>query len=87
MNCFECATQLQRVTPAVVTCTQCGASACVEHTAVGSATVADHSPGNPTRHRLPGRRMFCTTCAPPEAVTLGADVVGDVATAGGPPGL
>ena len=69
MNCYECATRDRRETVAVATCSTCGAAACVEHARVGVAGVHEHSPGNPALLRLPGRRVYCVACAPPEAVT------------------
>lgn len=70
MNCLECATRFQRETTAVSTCAQCGAASCVEHTSVGKATVAEHSPGIPSSLPLPGRRLFCPVCAPENAESL-----------------
>ena len=70
MNCFDCTTQLQQVTPAVAICSRCGAAICGSHTVQGHAVVEDRSPGNPTRHQLPGRRLYCRTCAPATATAL-----------------
>lgn len=69
MNCYTCATREDAVTAAVAVCSVCGAGMCVEHATVGNAYVEEHSPGSPSTHTLPGRRMLCVICAP--ASTIG----------------
>ena len=80
MNCYECATRFNRVTPGVATCSTCGAAACLEHTRVGAAVGHEHSPGNPTEYRLPGRRLYDVTCAPQGSITPQEAVEGKVPT-------
>ncbi|WP_163544877.1 DUF2180 family protein [Occultella kanbiaonis] len=63
MNCYECQTENQRVTPAVAVCSQCGAATCVDHTNAGHAYTEIHSPGALHLHEVPGRRMYCSTCS------------------------
>lgn len=67
MNCYTCATRQDNDTTALATCSVCGAGICREHATVGTAYVEEHSPGAPTAHALPGRRMFCIICAPEQA--------------------
>ncbi|MFD6178716.1 MULTISPECIES: DUF2180 family protein [unclassified Isoptericola] len=80
MNCYKCATGFDRVTPAVAACSTCGAGACLEHVRVGAAVVHEHTPGNPTLYRLPGRRMYDPVCAPPGSVTWQEAAAGEEPT-------
>jgi hypothetical protein len=64
MQCFDCVTEFQRATEAVAVCTTCGAATCGPHTVTGDAREEVQSVGNPSVHVLPGRRLYCRTCAP-----------------------
>jgi hypothetical protein len=63
MQCFECADELMLVA-AVAVCAGCGAGLCREHTLTGFQEEPVATFGNPVTRRLPGRRLFCGTCAP-----------------------
>lgn len=67
MNCFDCSVQDHRTTDAVALCSVCGAATCAPHTVAGYAEVEVRGVGNPSLRREPGRRLFCTTCAPARA--------------------
>lgn len=62
MQCFDCALEA-RISPAVAVCSTCGAGLCTDHAVSGHADEPMATVGNPTTHRLPGRRVVCHTCA------------------------
>lgn len=64
MQCLDCAMTMTRETPACATCHTCGAGVCVDHVVEGYAQQEVHSLGQPSIVRLPGRRVYCRTCAP-----------------------
>lgn len=65
MRCYDCATEAQLKTEASANCVVCGAGLCVEHSVEGySQEALTGSLGNPAVRRLPGRKLFCRTCAP-----------------------
>ncbi len=79
MQCFECTDEMA-TTSAVAICVSCGAGLCLQHTLTGHQEEPVVSVGNPASRRLPGRRLFCSACAPayvvqdalPEAALLDA---------------
>ena len=64
MRCYDCAAERGMSTEANATCAACGAGICLGHTVEGYAEEAVSGMGNPAVLRLPGRRMFCSTCSP-----------------------
>ena len=70
MYCFDCLTVLKSETTAVAVCSSCGAALCGVHSRVGVGREEIHSVGAPTTRALPGRRVWCTTCAPAGATCL-----------------
>lgn len=65
MRCFDCATEAHLKTEASANCAVCGAGLCAEHAVQGYAEQPVVSGlGNPAVRRLPGRRLFCRSCAP-----------------------
>jgi hypothetical protein len=65
MRCFDCETRDHRTNEASVTCSVCGAGLCVDHAIEAYEQQDVHlSLGNPAVRRLPGRRMYCSTCVP-----------------------
>lgn len=72
MNCFDCATEFNRTSPAIATCCACGAATCGRHTLMAEVTVEVHSIGNPASIHPSGRRLYCETCAPTGATPTGA---------------
>lgn len=67
MNCFECAANGHANSAVVAICAQCGAASCIDHTVTGRAYVEIRSLGTAGHHGLPGRRLYCTDCAPESA--------------------
>ncbi|WP_197021551.1 hypothetical protein [Cellulomonas sp. HZM] len=70
MNCFDCLTSLQTESPASAVCSSCGAALCVVHALVGVPRQEVHSVGSPSATVLPGRRVWCSACAPSGAAPL-----------------
>lgn len=63
MQCYDCAAE-QQISPAVAVCSTCGAGLCTTHAVPGHAEERlTATLGNPTTRRLPGRRLYCHTCA------------------------
>ncbi|MGC5168755.1 DUF2180 family protein [Luteimicrobium sp. DT211] len=71
MNCFDCVTS-SASTAAVAVCSTCGVGVCEQHARIGSRHVETHSMGNPSSAVLPGRRIFCSVCAPAGATAAAA---------------
>ena len=62
MICLDCSTQT-RDTPAVGTCTNCGAGVCRDHLELDTHVVG-HYAGVGTAHEYPTRAVTCSACAP-----------------------
>lgn len=71
MNCFECAADGGRITPAAAICISCGAALCSSHTVVDVAQLDVPSLGNPAAVPAGGRRLHCRTCSTPESTERG----------------
>ena len=76
MNCFDCMTAHSRTVAvsygsatAVGVCSVCGVGVCEQHARVGHQRVETHSMGNPSSTELPGRRVFCSVCAPADTAS------------------
>nr|WP_300144804.1 DUF2180 family protein [Propionicimonas sp.] len=83
MRCFDCETQRNLSNDAVATCAVCGAGICTVHAVEGYAEEElRYGLGNPSRLRLPGRRLYCRTCAPAYLATAGHRDAGADALAG-----
>ncbi|WP_420888488.1 hypothetical protein [Cellulosimicrobium cellulans] len=54
-------------TPAVATCSSCGAATCGPHTLESATTQTVTTMGNPTARTV--RTLTCTSCAPREATS------------------
>jgi hypothetical protein len=67
MNCYDCYTTNNRVTPANATCNSCGAAVCAEHAHASLQAVRRTGMGVTTLPRA-ARVLFCGTCASAQQV-------------------